>query len=211
MNGPTVLYTLKNTRPYVFVPPVVVALLLPLGLLAVAAKGDDGAVGVYFSFCLNLLLPAFACWWPLFVWRDRLEGEGRELLYLLRRTGEGGTAALLIVGYCALLVPLAFAGMTTPVGFSPTDAVLACARNALLISLVFWASFVLSSGPLALVLAFGFSLAVMHPLEYALESIGPTLSVKSEPGIPILTLGLYGLASAAMLIHGEIRSRVFTG
>lgn len=202
-------YSLTNTGAYALVPPVVVGLLLPVGFLAVNASGDTQAPSIFLSSCFGWLVPVLASWWPLFVSKERIEGDGRELLYFLKRRGESGTTVALAVFYWILLVPLVLMAVSK-LGYTPMDILILFARCLFLAALAFWASFVFSSSPLALIVVLVFNLALMQPIERSLESLGPKLAFGDASGRSIAAMLIYIAAGAVMLVHGEARSRTFT-
>jgi len=206
---PLTLYSLMNTGANALVPPVVVGLLLPAGFLAVHASGDAQAPAIFLSSCFGWLVPVLASWWPLFVSKERIEGDGRELLYFLKRRGESATAVTLVVSYWILLVPLVLLAVSK-LGYAPLDVLILLARCLFLAVLAFWASFVFSSSPLALIVVLVFNLALMQPIERSVESLGPTLALGDAGGRSIAAMLIYVVAAAVMLVHGEARSRAFT-
>jgi len=73
---------LKNQRFYLFVPPVILFILVPLTVLA-TIKGDGGN----FPECATisqLFIPGLAAWWPLFILNEYLNSPGKELLFVYK-------------------------------------------------------------------------------------------------------------------------------
>ncbi len=200
-------YELKNIGVYAFVPPVVVTVLLPAGFLWLRATNSTAAAVFYYANTgLQLIAPLLAAWWMLFVTKERVEGDGRELLYLLRRKGESLTALILIGAYLALLSP--FALLVVSSGHCDLSVLLIIYAWCLfLASLAFWTAFVFHSSPPALVAVLAFHI-VMLPLLSALRAFGATAWSGGEDVVPTLCLAI---VSAGLLVHGEIRSRRFTG
>ncbi|MDF1543342.1 MAG: hypothetical protein P1P71_09535 [Anaerosomatales bacterium] len=209
MNRPHAFYLLKNTGLYALVPPLIVAVLLPLGFTAIRSSGNVGASQVYLSYSFRLLVPLVAAWWPLFVFKERLEGDGRELLYFLRPAGGAASTLVLLAAYSVLVAPLVAVALMSA-GSSLGDVLVSYARCLLMVSMVFWASFVFRSSLVALVFALIFNLGAMAPLEQLLDSSGSILMSEDGGAAPTATILFYVVVSAAMLAHGELRSRRFT-
>lgn len=209
MRRPFVISALANTGHYALVPPIVVGLFLPSVLLLLRSGGAPQLVPAYVEKCMTLLIPALAAWWPPFVFKERIEGDGRELLYFLRPRGEGLTALSLCVVYTSLSVPFVMTALAT-MGGSLVSAVLLAFRCTFMISLSFCVAFVLRSSSLGLVLALLFNMTAMMPLE---ESVGLHVAVGagSSAGAQGLAIAAYLLLSGALLVIGEFRGRHFAG
>ncbi len=207
MRRPLLWYSVSNIGWYALVPPVAVGLLLPVGLLLARSSANPQLAAVYVDFSARLLAPAFAVWWPSFVFKERIEGAGRELLYYLRPSGEGATAFALAASYSALLVPFMLVASSAP-DFSPPMMLLMLVRCFFVTSLTFCTAFVLQSSALALIIALLFNTAGMAPLEALVESLAPSVSGR---GMPFPAMATYAVLSAGMLWLGEVRSRRFTG
>jgi hypothetical protein len=199
---------MANTGRYVLVPPIVVGLVLPGVLLLIRAGNTAQLSALYVEKCTTLLIPAVAAWWPPFVFKERIEGDGRELLYFLKREGEGMTALALGLCYLALTTPFVLAASGTA-GFAVTTVVLLAARCMFVTLLAFCAAFLLKSSAMGLVLALLFNMVAMVPLERLAES-GTVELGGAVTGGPAAAAAAYALLSVALLYAGEIRGRRFT-
>ncbi|MGV8083234.1 MAG: hypothetical protein AB2L09_06355 [Coriobacteriia bacterium] len=209
MRRPLVWYSVVNTGRYALVPPIAAGLLLPAGLLLSKTSKNLQISLLYIELCTQMLLPALAAWWPSFVFKERIEGDGRELLYLLRRNGEGLTALVLGLSYWILLVPFVAAALGTP-GFSAATVPLLLLRCLFLASFVFCAAFFLRSGALALVLALLLNLTAMEPLEKFAGAAVSSSAFQEGSGSHVSVILIYAILSIALLLLGEARSRRFT-
>lgn len=208
MRRPLFWYAIANTGAYALVPPVVGGVLVPGGLLLVRAAGPAQSM-VYAEYCAVYVVPLMAAWWPLFAFRERIEGDGRELLYLLKRGGESVTALLLVLVYAVILLP--FVAIATTVAALPAASiVLMFVRVLFTASLSFWSSFALRSSSLALVLVFAFNIAVGSTMESFLGGAGRT-ALWASGLLPAATVASYIALATLMLAHGEVTSRRFTG
>lgn len=190
-------FSLANTGRYALVPPVVAALLL-VGLFAVSRGSSGAPEATYVDYSLRLLAPLFAAWWPLFAVKERIEGDGRELLYLLDPRGQAARAAALAGLFCALLVP--FVALALSEGILPAATLpLALARCIFLAALAFWSAFLLRSSALALVVVLAFNVALSMQFERWAAGNGGAL----------FAAGIYVVVTLAMLVHGELLSRKF--
>gem|GEM_PF-1797694 len=205
---PLLWYAVAKIGPYALVPPIVVGVLLPAGLLLARTGGNPLVSRVYIDFSMTLLAPSLAVWWPPFVFKERIEGEGRELLYFLKRTGEGATALALALSYWVLLVPFLVVALGTP-DFSSASVPLLLARCLFVTSFAFCAAFVLRSSALALILSLLFNMVAMVPLESLAELLAPTIGLDTGSGMSVSTILLYVALSAALLWFGEVRGRQF--
>jgi hypothetical protein len=208
VNKPAWFLALANCGGYALVPLVIVGLVLPAGLLAIRAGGAPQIAPVYVEKCSALLIPALAAWWPAFAFKERIEGDGRELLYFLRRKGEGALA--LAIGLLYLVVAIPFTVVALGVeGFSASVMLLLAVRCVFVTSLAFSVAYVLRSSALGLVLALLFNMAAMNPLEAWVVTLGPTavdFMGLAESGT---VTALYAVAAAVLLLTGEIRGRYF--
>ena len=207
MRRPPVWYSVQNIGPYAWVPTVVVGLLLPAGLLLARASANPQVASLYIRFSATLLAPAFAVWWPPFVFKERIEGDGRELLYFLKRKGQGLTALALALSYWVLLVPFVAVALGVP-DFSVPLVAMLLARCLFLTAFAFCAAFVLHSSALALILALMLNMVAMMPLEGLADSLAPTVNLGEAP---VAALLLYAVLATALLWLGEARSRGFAG
>lgn len=192
-------FALANTGRYALVPPILLGLALPAGLLLVRIAGNPQLAQIYVFYVTTLFAPALAAWWPPFVFKERIEGDGRELLYLLRRNGEGWTALALALSHWLLLVPFVLVAQGIP-GFTDTLALLLVARCLFVTALTFCAAFLLRSSAIALIVGLAFNLVLMTPLEGAFES---------QPAA--ITVALYVVLAAVLFVVGETSSRRFIG
>jgi hypothetical protein len=188
---------LKRTRFSGLVPPIVVGVLLPLGLLLSAAHVPADIRGLFLDVSVRFVGPVFAAWWPTLVHRERIEGEGRELLYFLKPRGEAYTLLRLAVLYAATLAPLLMVGLTVP-EFTVQMAALLVARSWLVMTFCFCLAFVLGSSGLSVMAAIGFNAVGMPFIEQGVEH-------------PALLVPLYGLAGILLMALGEFTSRRFRG
>ncbi|MCX8008020.1 MAG: hypothetical protein N3B11_07950 [Coriobacteriia bacterium] len=202
----TLIFAIRNTGWYAAVP-VLVAALGCAGFFAVEQAGPTQLV-IYYATFMRTIAPLFAAWWPLFVFKERVEGDGRELLYLLRPRGESATATLLAGAYVAVLTPLGILAATRrlPEAIDTPAAWGACVCSA---ALAFWVVFATRSSPLALLAAVAFGLfgqaAFARLVAAVVALVGP------RPDADVLPwLAWLGLA-VAMLLHGERLSRKFAG
>lgn len=199
---------MSNAGGYGLVPPIAVGLLLPMGLLLVERSRIPQLKPVYLDYAVRLLIPAFAAWWPSLAFKERIEGNGRELLYFLRRKGESVTALLIGLVYCLMLIPFASVALTRA-QFAPTSLYLLIARCLFVTALTFFAAFALQSGVLALVLTVAVNLVVMSPMENAIDT-SALVSSTTGVGSAYAVGAVYVLLSAGLFCLGEMRSRRFT-
>lgn len=200
---PILFSTLANTGRYALVPPVVAGLILPGVLLLIRTGGAPQLAPAYIEKCVTLLLPAMAAWWAPFVFKERIEGDGRELLYFLRRNGEGTAALGLGALYLLLLAPFVLVATGTP-DFSANVVMLLAARCLFMNSLAFGAAYLLKSGALGLMLALLFNMVAMMPLEsFAGSMVEPSLAAST-------TTVLYIALSVSLLLIGEAKGRSFS-
>jgi hypothetical protein len=204
---PAIWYSAANVGRYALVPPVLAGLVIPAGLLLVRTGVNPQLTPLYIDFSLTLMLPSLAAWWPPFVFRERIEGDGRELLYFLQRGDQGVTALALAVAYWVLLVPFLVAAGDGLGAFIP----LLLARCLFLTSLAFCGAFVLRSSALALVLALLVNMLAMVPLESLTLASASALDTGGAGNTPVAALMLYAVLSVVLLGGGEIASRRFTG
>lgn len=202
-------HAIWSTGRYAIVPPVVTGVVLPAGLLLAHSSEVPEITMMYIDHATRLLIPALAAWWPAFVFKERIEGDGRELLYFLRRDGEGLVAFSLALLYWLLLVPFVVIALGT--SYFPLAALpMLLARCFFVATLTFFAAFTLQSGVLSLVLVWILNLVAMSPLESIVEaSAQPThtdLGILAPSAIVA-----YMLLSAALLWFGRLKSRCFTG
>lgn len=209
MRKPRLWYALANIGPYALVPLVCTGLLLPAGLLFAQASGGPQVSRIFLDFSVTLLAPALAAWWAPFVFKERIEGDGREVLYFLKRSGEGATALALALSYWALLIPLMLVANGTP-GHSSATMALLLARCLFMTSLAFCAAYVLRSSALGLMLALVFNMLAMTPLEGLAASLAPS-AVLGAGQLPVFPILLYAMGSTLLLGLGEATSRRFTG
>lgn len=188
---------LKRTGLSGLVPLIVVGVMLPLGLLLSAAHVTAEIRGFYLDVSVRFVGPAFAAWWPALVHRERIEGEGRELFYLLKPRGEARTLLCLAVLYAATLAPLLIAGLTVA-EFTVQMAALLVARSWLVMTFCFCLAFVLGSSALSVMAAIGFNAVGMPFIEQCVEH-------------PAVLMPLYGLAGILLTALGEFTSRRFRG
>ena len=208
MKKPLVWYSMANIGPYALLPPVAVGLLLPGGLLLVRTGTSPQLAEVYIDFVMRLLAPAIAVWWPSFVFKERLEGDGRELLYFLKRHGEAVTALALALYYWILLVPFVLVALGAP-GFSVESVPPLLARCLFMTTFAFCASFVLHSSALALIIALLFNMIGMMPFEGLIQTFMSTGTI--DTGTSVSTILPYAALSTMLLLFGEVRSRHFAG
>lgn len=208
VNKPLLWHSVSGTGLYALVPPIVIGLLLPAGLLLTRTVESPALTIGYIDFSAALLIPACAVWWPAFVFKERIEGEGRELFYFLSRKGEMATALALALLYWVLLVPFVLVARGAP-GFSMATVALLLVRCLFMTSLVFSAAFMLQSSALAHILALLFNMTAMTPLEALVEALAP-VSIYSIGQEPMLIILLYVVLTIALLMLGEVRSRHFT-
>lgn len=203
---PLLWYSVSNIGWYSLVPPIIIVVLLPAGLLLARTGASPQVARIYVEFSMTLVA-ALAVWWPPFVFKERIEGEGREILYFLKPRGEGATALALGVSYWILLAPFMLVARGTP-GFSAASVPLVLARCLFVTSLVFCLAFVLRSSALALILALLVNVAAMVPLENLTRSLMPAGRLGDE--VAVAAVLFYAVSSAALLWLGEIRGRHFT-
>lgn len=206
MKRPLFLYEMSTTGWYALVPPIAVGVGVPVGLLLTIGSTLPQMTVPYLDQAVGFLIPVFAAWWPSFVFRERIEGDGRELLYFHRRKGEGATALMLGLSYWLLLAPFTVIATGTDY-FGPNALALLLARCMFVVTLTFFAAFVFQSGVLALILAVLVNLAVMPWIEGPLSTAvlaGSPLRVGAI-GVP----AVYALFSVGFLWSGEMRSRRF--
>lgn len=209
MSKPLLAHALSNTGAYALVPPIVVGVLLPAGLL-IARTGATPQIGVVYIDLAARLLPALAAWWPAFAFRERIEGDGRELLYFLKRNGEAGIALALALLFWVLLVPFGLAASGVQ-GHTLSTLVLVMARALFMTTFVFAAGYLLRSSALALILALLFNFVGMVPLESFVHSLTSSDPLVTGGAIPASLIVFYGVISAILLLVGEARSRRFSG
>lgn len=206
---PLVWHEMANTGRYALVPPVAVGILLPIGLLLVQRSGIAQLTMVYVDYATRLMAPALAAWWPSFVFKERIEGDGKELLFFLRRKGAGTRAVFLAVLYWLLLIPFELVALGTPY-VSLSSLTLVLARCLFMAAFGFFAAFALQSGVIALILATAVNLMGMAPMEAAIDTSGMArFGVAGGLGVDTATV-LYVLLSAALFWLGELMSRRFT-
>lgn len=203
MRRPLAVYLLESAGRLGLVPVLITGVLLPVGALAATRVADPMLGTLYIDTCLQLLLPAMAAWWPPFAFRERIEGDGRELLHLMHPRGESLTALSLAVAYVALCVPFAAViwGQPSVTGESLALLTLRCLFMS---ALAFCSAAVLRSSALGLILSLLVNMLAMAPAESALAGVlgaeRPELS----------TALFYTAAFALLLIAGEVRTRRFS-
>lgn len=86
MSGRTRLY-LKNMGALGWVPPVVINGLIPAVLVTGSLHYGPGSeeLDVLAMQTVQTLMPLFSIWWSLFLLRDYVEADGRELLHIAVR------------------------------------------------------------------------------------------------------------------------------
>jgi len=204
---PPIWYAMSNIGWYAVVPPVAVGLLLPVGLLFVERAGIPALTVLYLDYAVGLLIPMLAAWWPPFVFKERIGGDGREVIYFLRRKGEGATALFLALLYWVLLVPFVLIALGTLL-FTHDSIPLLLARCLFVTALAFFAAFAFQSGMIGFMLAVLVSLVVMPPAEAAIADAARVLSATWGTAA-LVTVVAYAVLSVALLWLGELRSRRF--
>lgn len=201
-----ILYAVRNTGIHAAVPFAVAAVAL-VGFIAVKRAGNQAAATYYASF-MRLIAPLFAAWWPLFVFKERVEGDGRELLYFLHPSGESATAIVLATAYLVLLLPLGMlASFWKAAALTDASSVWgACFSCA---ALAFWGVFATRSSPLALLFVVAFSLFGSSAFERVLA--GLTAAMSAPWLASAARWAAWAALSALLLAHGERLSRRFTG
>ena len=207
MRRPIIFYALANTGVYAWVPPLAVGVLAPLGYVGVRSSGSLQATAVYLGLATGLIIPLLAAWWPVFVFKERIEGDGRELLYFLRPRGESIAAVLLIALYCLLLIPLGVIAHGDP-AFELAGFAITVSRSVLIGAFAFWATFVTKSSPLALVAVLAFQMVGLGPLESVVAAASSTMIGPQRANAIVMAVSL--LLAAAAIIHGGLRSRIFS-
>lgn len=205
---PLLWHSVSSIGLFALAPPIVVGLLLPAGLLFVRTVESPVLTTGYVNFSAALLIPAFAIWWPAFVFRERIEGDGRELFYFLGRKGSVATTLALALLYWVLLVPFVLVARGAP-GYSTTLVPLLLGRCLFMTSLAFCAAFVLQSSALALILALLFNMTAMMPLEALAEALAPAPIYSTGQHSESIFLA-YAVLTTTLLTLGEVRSRHFT-
>jgi len=205
---PVYLSTLANTGWFAYVPPAVVAVILPALLLAVGAVGLQQLTMVFVEKCSTFLIPGLAAWWPAFACKERIEGEGRELLYFLRRGGAGVELLAMSLTYVALTVP--FIAVSAGDGWITFGSALVLGSRCLFVAtLTFCAAYLLSSSALALVIALLFSMVAMVPLEAAVTSFVAKGEAAVSAGAAAEIIAGYCVVAGLLLAVGSLRSRRF--
>jgi len=183
-----------------------VAALLPLGVLAARWTGGAVALSLYLHLCTNTGAPALAAWWPALVLRERLEGDGRELLYVLQPRGVG--TEILVIGLLnwVLLIPFVVTAHMMVPGFSTGSALPMLARSFAVTAVAFVGSVIMQSSALGLLLAMLAAFLALGPFES-----GMAMMLGLSEMAPPTTALAYFATSLALFCLGEERSRRFSG
>lgn len=112
---------LKNMGAFGCVPPVVMDLVVPVALVSgyLHYGRNSAELDALAMQLVQTLLPLFSVWWSLFLLRDYVEADGRELLHIAVRKRALREAALpFLIAMANVLIVLGLGGLLVPVLFT---------------------------------------------------------------------------------------------